>query len=160
MTMEKTLVILKPDCVARRLIGKVVSRFEGKGLTISAMRMECIDMAKAEQHYAEHKGKPFYAGLTNFITSGPVVIMALQGVEAISVVRKMIGATNGRAAEPGSIRGDYGMSKGFNLVHASDSPESAERELALFFGKEGFMPEPCQGSLKWNYEFSADGNPQ
>ena len=157
MSMEKTLVILKPDCVARRLIGTVLSRFEQKGLCIVGMRMECIDMATAEKHYAEHKGKPFYPSLTNFITSGPVVVLALQGVEAISVVRKMIGATSGRAAEPGSIRGDYGMSKGFNLVHASDSPEAAARELELFFGKAGFMPEPCQDSLKWNYEFSEGG---
>lgn len=159
MSMEKTLVILKPDCVARRLIGKVVSRFEEKGLTIAAMRMERIDMAKAETHYAEHKGKPFYPGLTSFITSGPVVVMAIEGVEAITVVRKMVGATNGRAADPGSIRGDFGMSKGFNLIHASDSPESAARELDLFFGKDGFMPAASQDSLKWNYEF-AGGQPQ
>lgn len=156
--MEKTLVILKPDCVARRLVGKILSRFEEKGLALVGMRMEVIGMATAEQHYAEHKGKPFYPGLTRFITSSPVVIMALEGVEAISVVRKMVGATSGRAAEPGSIRGDFGMSKGFNLVHASDSPESAKRELELFFGKQGFMPEPGQDSLRWNYEYT-DGKP-
>ncbi len=154
MSMEKTLVILKPDCVARRLAGKVISRFEEKGLSLVGMRMEVIGKAVAEKHYAEHNGKPFYPSLVNFITSGPVVVMALEGVEAIAVVRKMIGATSGRAAEPGSIRGDYGMSKGFNLVHASDSPESAARELELFFGKAGFMPEPKQDALKWNYEFS------
>ena len=158
--MEKTLIILKPDCVARGLVGKVIARFEEKGLAIAGMRMAVIDMATAEKHYAEHQGKPFYPGLTKFITSGPVVIMALQGVEAIAVVRKMLGATNGRAAEPGSIRGDFGMSKGFNLVHASDSPASAERELALFFGKDGFMPEPGRDALCWNYEYGADGLPQ
>ena len=158
MSMEKTLVILKPDCVARRLAGRIISRFEEKGLCIVGMRMEVIDKAVAEKHYAEHNGKPFYPSLVNFITSGPVVVMALQGVEAIAVVRKMIGATSGRAAEPGSIRGDYGMSKGFNLVHASDSPEAAARELELFFGKAGLMPEPGREALGWNYEF-AGGSP-
>lgn len=157
MSLERTLVILKPDCVARRLAGKVISRFEEKGLAVAGMRMEMIDRAVAEKHYAEHNGKPFYPSLVNFITSGPVVVMALEGVEAITVVRKMIGATSGRAAEPGSIRGDYGMSKGFNLVHASDSPEAAKRELELFFGKAGFMPEATQDALKWNYEFSGGG---
>ena len=153
MSMEKTLVILKPDCVARKLIGRVINRFEEKGLVIAAMRMECIKPETAKKHYAEHEGKPFYPGLVNFITSGPVVIMAIAGVEAIAVVRKMIGATSGRAAEPGSIRGDFGLSKGFNLVHASDSPESAKRELALFFGDSGFMPEADEAGLRWNYEF-------
>ena len=157
MSMEKTLVILKPDCVARRLVGKVVSRFEEKGLTIAAMRMERIDMAKAETHYAEHKGKPFYPGLTSFITSGPVVVMAIEGVEAITVVRKMVGATNGRAADPGSIRGDFGMSQGLNMIHASDSPESAARELALFFSESDFVPARDQNALRWNYEFGEGG---
>lgn len=156
--MEKTLVILKPDCVGRRLVGRILSRFEEKGLAIAGMRMEMIDRETAERHYAEHKGKPFYPGLVDFITSAPVVVLALQGVEAIAVVRKMVGATSGRAAEPGSIRGDFGMSKGFNLVHASDSPESAARELDLFFGKQGFLPEPDQAGLRWNYEF-AGGQP-
>lgn len=158
MSLEKTLVILKPDCVARKLVGAVIARFEAKGLCIAAMRMEQIDTATAEKHYAEHLGKPFYPSLLDFITSGPVVVMALEGVEAIAVVRKMIGATSGRAAEPGSIRGDYGMSKGFNLVHASDSPEAAQRELELYFGKTGYMPEAAQESLRWNYEFSG-GSP-
>ncbi len=158
MPLEKTLVILKPDCVARGLVGRVLTRFEEKGLRIAAMRMEIIDRATAEKHYAEHNGKPFYPGLVNFITSGPVVVMALTGVEVIAVVRNILGATNGRAAAPGSIRGDYGMSKGFNLVHASDSPASAERELALFFPNNPFMPEPSQESLKWNYEY-ANGQP-
>ncbi len=158
MSMEKTLVIFKPDCVARKLMGRILTRFEEKGLSVVAMRMEMIDAATAEKHYAEHNGKPFYPSLVKFITSGPVVVLALQGVEAISVVRKMVGATSGRAAEPGSIRGDYGMSKGFNLIHASDSPESAARELDLYFGKTGYLPEPGQDALKWNYEF-AGGSP-
>jgi nucleoside-diphosphate kinase len=159
MSMEKTLVILKPDCVARGLIGKVISRFEEKGLALVGLRLEIIEKARAEKHYAEHQGKPFYPGLVKFITSGPVVVIALTGVEAIAVVRKMVGATLGRAADPGSIRGDFGMSKGFNLVHASDSPASAERELELFFGKDGVLPEPGPDSLKWNYEY-ANGQPQ
>lgn len=153
MALEKTLVILKPDCVARRLAGRIISRFEEKGLVIAGMRIETIARGTAEKHYAEHNGKPFYNGLLDFITSGPSVVMALSGVEAVSVVRKMVGATNGRAAEPGSIRGDFGMSRGFNLVHASDSPESAARELELFFGKGAFMPEPCEKCLGWNYEW-------
>lgn len=158
MAMEKTLVILKPDAVARRLMGKIINRFEEKGLVVSAMRMAKLTKDIAEKHYAEHQGKPFYNGLVSFITSGPVVIMALEGVEAVTVVRKMIGATSGRAAEPGSIRGDYGMSKGFNMVHASDSPESATRELALYFTDADFMPAPAQESLCWNYEYN-NGEP-
>ncbi len=158
MKMEKTLVILKPDAVARRCMGKILARFEDKGLVVSAMRMMMVTQEIAKKHYAEHEGKAFYPGLVKFITSGPVVVMALEGVEAIAVVRKMVGATNGRAAEPGSIRGDFGMSRGFNLVHASDSPESAARELGLFFGDGKFMPEPCEKCLKWNYEW-AGGEP-
>ncbi len=142
MALEKTLVILKPDAVGRRLVGKIIARFEDKGLRLSAMRLTRISMATAEKHYAEHAGKPFYPGLTTFITSGPVVLMALEGREAVAVVRKMIGKTNGREAEPGSVRGDYGASRGFNLVHASDSAASAERELALFFKDEDNMPPP------------------
>lgn len=158
MAMEKTLVILKPDAVARKLTGKLISRFEEKGLVISAMRMTRISKETAEKHYAEHKEKPFFPSLTSFITSGPVVLMALQGVDAIAVIRKMIGSTNGREADPGSIRGDFGMSRGFNLVHASDSAAAAERELALFFGKDEFVAEACQDCLKWNYEY-AGGEP-
>lgn len=158
MTMEKTLVILKPDCVARGLMGEVISRFEAKGLRIVGMRMELIETSVAEVHYAEHKGKPFFQSLLDFITSGPVVLLAVEGVEAIGVVRKMVGATSGRAAEPGTIRGDFGMSKGFNLIHASDSLESAKRELELYFGKTGYMPQAGREALRWNYEF-AGGDP-
>ncbi len=159
MSLEKTLVILKPDCVARGLIGRVIGRFEEKGLRIAALRLDRIDRPTAEKHYAEHNGKPFYPGLLNFITSGPVVIMALSGVEAIAVVRTMLGATNGRAAAPGSIRGDFGISRGFNLVHASDSAAAAERELALFFPNNPFLPEPDAASLRWTYEYDANGQP-
>ena len=157
MAMEKTLVIIKPDAVARRYMGKILSRFEEKGLVVSAMRMMMVTKEIAEKHYAEHNGKPFYPGLVSFITSGPVVVMALEGLEAIAVVRKMVGATNGRAAEPGSIRGDFGMSKGYNLIHASDSPESAEKELNLYFTAADYMPAPKQESLSWNYEFGPNG---
>ncbi len=157
MQMEKTLVIIKPDAMARRLAGKLISRFEEKGLAINAMRLTRISLETARTHYAEHKEKPFFAQLTEFITSRPVIIMALEGVEAVAVVRKMIGATSGRAAEPGSIRGDYGISKSFNLIHASDSPASAARELALFFGPNDFTPSASQEDLQWNYEYSEGG---
>ena len=157
--LEKTLVILKPDAVARRLAGRILARFEDKGLRLSAMRMETISMATAEKHYAEHKEKKFFPLLTSFITSGPVVLLALEGKDAVAVVRKMVGATLGRAAEPGSIRGDFGMSQSFNLIHASDSPESAARELALFFAPADHMPEPKQEELRWNYEFAEGGGP-
>lgn len=157
MALEKTLVILKPDAVGRRLAGKIIGRFEEKGLRLSAMRLTRISMAAAEKHYAEHAGKPFYPGLTAFITSGPVVLMALEGREAVAVVRRMIGKTNGREAEPGSVRGDFGVSRGFNLVHASDSVASAERELALFFKDEDFIPTPEREELRWNYEFGEGG---
>ncbi len=157
MSMERTLVIIKPDAVARRLMGKILCRFEEKGLIVAAMRMMMVTPEIAKKHYAEHEGKPFYEGLVKFITSGPVVVMAVEGVEAIAVVRKMVGATNGRAAEPGSIRGDFGMSKGFNMIHASDSAPSAERELALYFAAGDYMPEAKQESLRWNYEFGPGG---
>ncbi len=157
MELEKTLVILKPDAMARRLAGKLISRFEEKGLVINAMKLVKISKETAQTHYAEHKEKPFFGQLTEFITSRPVIIMALEGVEAVTVVRKMIGATSGRAAEPGSIRGDYGISKSFNLVHASDSPESAKRELALFFKQDEFTASATQADLNWNYEYSEGG---
>lgn len=157
MPLEKTLIILKPDAVARRLTGKIIDRFEQKGLRISAIRMEVIAKATAEQHYAEHREKPFFKHVTAFLTSGPVIVMALEGVDAVKVVRKMLGATNGRNAEPGSIRGDFGMSQGFNLVHASDSPEAAQRELALFFQEREFVPPAKREDLAWNYEFGEGG---
>lgn len=131
--MEKTLIILKPDCVQRRLIGRVVQRFEEKGLTLAGMKLMQIEKSKAEEHYAPHVGKPFYPGLIEYITSGPVVVMSLQGPNAIAVSRKLMGATFGFDAEPGTIRGDFGISKTFNLIHGSDAPESAEVETALYF---------------------------
>lgn len=131
--MERSLVLLKPDCVQRRLMGEIIARFEAKGLNIVGMKMITVSPELAKQHYAEHVEKPFYPSLESFITSAPIVALAVDGVEAISVVRTMLGATNGRKAAPGTIRGDFSNSGQMNLVHASDGPESAERELALYF---------------------------
>ena len=156
MELERTLVIIKPDAVARRCAGKIISRFEDKGLRLAAMRLADVALDTAERHYGEHKAKPFFGQLISFITSGPVVVMAVEGVDAVAVVRKLVGATLGRAAEPGSIRGDFGMSQALNLVHASDSPASAERELALFFRAGDFVREPTGEELRWNYEFAGD----
>ncbi len=130
---QRTLVLLKPDAVNRRLIGEIISRFEKKGLKIVAMKMLWLSREKAEKHYEVHKGKPFYESLIDYITSGPIVAMVLEGDRAIEVVRKMMGKTNGIEAEPGTIRGDFAMSIQNNLVHGSDSEESAKREIPIFF---------------------------
>jgi nucleoside-diphosphate kinase len=130
---ERTLVLVKPDAVRRGLVGEVVSRFERKGLTIEEMRLRTMDAALADQHYAEHVDKPFYPPLKDFMTSGPLVAMVLSGDSAIEVVRALTGATDGRKAAPGTIRGDFSLSNRENLVHASDSPESARREIELWF---------------------------
>lgn len=131
--MQRTLVLLKPDCVQRRLMGTIINRFEGKGLNIVAMKMIRVTPELARQHYAEHVDKPFYPSLEDFITSAPVVAMAIDGLEVISVVRDILGATSGLKAAAGTIRGDYSSSRQMNLVHASDSEESAARELELYF---------------------------
>jgi len=131
--MQKTLVLLKPDCVERRLIGEIIRRFENKGLNVIAMKMLRVTPELSKQHYAEHVSKPFYPNLETFITSSPIVALALEGLEAIRVIRDMLGATNGLKAAPGTIRGDFSSSRQMNLVHASDSEESAVRELALYF---------------------------
>ena len=133
-TADQTLVICKPDAVERRLVGEIVSRLERKGLRIAALRMETISKETAGQHYGEHQGKPFYDDLVAFITRGPAVLMVVEGPEAFSVVRTLMGATNPRTAAPGTIRGDLAIELTENLVHGSDSPESAAREVALFFG--------------------------
>jgi nucleoside-diphosphate kinase len=130
---ERTLVLVKPDAVRRGLVGEVISRFERKGLTIETMRLRTMDAALADQHYAEHVEKPFYPPLKEFMTGGPLVAMVLSGDEAIDVVRALTGATDGRKAAPGTIRGDLSLSNRENLVHASDSPDSAKREIALWF---------------------------
>lgn len=131
--MEKTLVLLKPDCVQRRLVGALLARFEQKGLRLTALKLVQASAQLAEQHYAVHKGKPFYAGLIAFLTSGPTVAVVLEGNEAIKVVREMMGKTNGAAAAPGTIRGDYGISVQNNLIHGSDAPETAAIEIPLWF---------------------------
>jgi nucleoside-diphosphate kinase len=134
--MERTLIILKPDAVQRGLCGEILTRFEKKGLQVVGMKMMKIAPQLAETHYAMHKDKPFYEPLVRFMTSSPVIVMALAGKDAIVIARKMMGATFGGKAEPGTIRGDYGVSNSFNLIHGSDSPESAQRELGLFFRPE------------------------
>lgn len=131
--MERTLVLLKPDCVQRRLIGPILSRFETKGLNIIAMKMLQVTPELAKQHYAEHVEKPFYPGLEAFITGAPVVAMILEGLDVIQVVRDMLGPTSGLKAPAGTIRGDFSSSRQMNLVHASDGPEAAAREIDLYF---------------------------
>lgn len=132
--MEHTFVMVKPDGVARRLVGEVVSRFERKGLNLERIRMLAIDEAMAKIHYAEHVDKPFFAELVEFITSGPVVAMEWSGESAVSVARSLMGATDPKAAAPGTIRGDFSVVVTNNIVHGSDSVASAERELDIFFG--------------------------
>jgi nucleoside-diphosphate kinase len=130
---ERTLVLVKPDAVQRGLVGEVLARFERKGLTFVELDLRVIDAATADRHYAEHVEKDWYGPLREFITSGPLVALVLEGDEAIAVVRAINGATDGRKAAPGSIRGDWSLSNRENLVHASDSPESAAREISIFF---------------------------
>src|SRR6185437_455572 len=131
--MERTLILVKPDAFARNLTGEIISRFERKGLRLAALKLETLSRETAERHYAEHNGKPFFAELVEFITSGPLVAMVLEGDSAIEAARQLIGATNPLQAAPGSIRGDYAISVGQNMVHGSDSTDSAAREVALFF---------------------------
>ncbi len=131
--MERTLILVKPDAFARGLTGEIVARFERKGLEIVAMRHMQVTEDLAKQHYAEHDGKPFFGELVDFITSGPIVAMVLEGEQAIKAARQVIGATNPLEAAPGSIRGDFAIAVGQNMVHGSDSPESGQREAALFF---------------------------
>lgn len=133
-TTERTLVIIKPDAVQRGLIGEITSRLERRGLKIVGMRLEQISRETAQKHYAEHEGKPFYQGLVDYITSSPSVLMVLEGPDAIAITRTTMGATKPAEATPGTIRADFGLMIGRNLVHGSDSPESARREVALFFG--------------------------
>ena len=130
---QRTLVLLKPDAVRRGLVGEILGRFESKGLTIVAMDLRRIDSAQADRHYAEHVERDFYPPLREFVTSGPLVALVLEGDEAIDVVRGINGATDGRKAAPGTIRGDFSLSNRENLVHGSDSAESAEREIGIWF---------------------------
>jgi nucleoside-diphosphate kinase len=144
--MERTLILLKPDAVQRGLVGQVLSRFEQKGLKIVAMKLMKISPELAAKHYEAHKERKFYPGLVKFMTSSPVVALALEGIDAIKICRNLMGATFGADAAPGTIRGDLGVSRSYNLVHGSDSPEAATRELGLFF------PEGIVG-----YDYAAFG---
>jgi nucleoside-diphosphate kinase len=148
--MQRTLIILKPDAIQRRLIGRIVQRFEDKGLTIAAMKFMRISRELAERHYAPHKGKPFYPGLIDYITSGPVVVMVLEGERGIDIARTLMGKTFGYEAAPGTIRGDFGASRSFNLIHGSDSPESAAAEIALYFTDRELISYPMAGG-EWVY---------
>jgi nucleoside-diphosphate kinase len=131
--MERTLILVKPDAFARGLTGEIIARFENKGLTIVALKHMQLDEDTAKRHYAEHDGKPFFGELVDFITSGPLVAIVLEGIEAVRAARQVIGATNPLEAAPGSIRGDYAIEVGKNMVHGSDSPESGVREAGIFF---------------------------
>ena len=131
--MERTLILVKPDAFARNLTGEIIARFERKGLRIAALKHMQVTEDLAKQHYAEHDGKPFFGELVEFITSGPLVAMVLEGTDAVRAARQVIGATNPLEAAPGSIRGDFALEVGKNMVHGSDSAESAEREAKLFF---------------------------
>ena len=131
--MDRTLILVKPDAFARNLTGEIIARFERKGLRIVALRLMRMETEMAQEHYGEHEGKPFFAELVEFITSGPLVAMVLEGGQAVTAARQVIGATNPLEASPGSIRGDLAIEVGTNLVHGSDSPDTARRECALFF---------------------------
>lgn len=132
--MDRTLILVKPDAFARGLTGEIIARLERKGLHIVDLKLMTVDEERAERHYAEHVGKPFFEPLVAFVTSGPMVAMILEGPNAIEAARQLIGSTNGLQAAPGSIRGDYALETRRNLVHGSDSPESAEREIEIYFG--------------------------
>ncbi len=146
--MQQTLVLFKPDALQRRLVGTIISRLEQKGLQLVAAKLLRPDLSLAERHYAVHRGKPFYESLLRFITSGPTLAMVWQGREAVQVVRNLLGPTDGSKAPPGTIRGDFALSVQNNLVHASDSPETAAQEIALWFRPEEIVCwEPCD--VRW-----------
>jgi len=155
MTMEQTLIILKPDAVQRGLMGRIMSRFEDKGLKVVGAKFTQISRELAAVHYEAHRERPFYAGLVDFMTSSPVMVLALEGASAISICRSMMGATFGSAADAGTIRGDYGVSNSFNLIHGSDCKEAAERELSLFF-KEGEVLSWDRAIEGWVYDLSGE----
>tara|TARA_Y100001968_G_scaffold206222_1_gene189422 strand:- start:162 stop:632 length:471 start_codon:yes stop_codon:yes gene_type:complete len=156
--METTLIILKPDAVQRGLMGRIMSRFEDKGIQIVGAKFMQISNELAATHYESHQGKPFYEGLVSFMTSSPVLVLALRGVGAIGICRKMMGATFGSNADPGTIRGDFGVSNSFNLIHGSDSPEAACRELSLFFA-DGEVLDWSRAGEGWIYDLSG-GEPE
>jgi nucleoside-diphosphate kinase len=156
--METTLIILKPDAVQRGLMGRIIARLEDKGLQIVGCKLMQITRELAETHYKAHAAKPFYPGLVRFMTSAPVMVLAVRGNEAIAICRKMMGATFGSKAEAGTIRGDYGVSNSFNLIHGSDSPEAARHELELFF-KPGEVLDYPRAIEQWVYDMSG-GKPE
>jgi nucleoside-diphosphate kinase len=138
--VERTLVLIKPDAMQRGLTGEILSRLEGRGLRMIALRLFQMDEGLARRHYAEHEGKPFYEGLISYIIACPIVAAVFEGTNAVETVRKTMGATNPAAADPGTIRGDFGLETGRNLIHGSDSLESAKREVALFFREDELCP--------------------
>ncbi len=150
-TLERTLVLLKPDAVQRGLIGRILSRFESKGLKIVALKLQTFPVPLIKTHYAEHKGKPFYNDLVGFMTSGPVGALILEGNGAIEITRRLMGATSSAKADPGTIRGDFGMSFSNNLVHGSDSAVSAKREIALFFPNKSEINRWTPANETWIY---------
>lgn len=149
--MERTLILLKPDAVHRGLVGPILTRFEQKGLKLVAMKLRQFKPDLLERHYSDHASKPFFRGLVEYMSSAPVVAMAFEGVDAIAVCRNLIGKTNGREAAPGTIRGDLGMSFSTNLVHGSDSPEAAEKELGIFFPDAEETVEWTPVTEPWTY---------
>ena len=149
--MERTLVLLKPDAVQRGLAGRILARFEEKGLKLIGLKLRQFPEATIREHYDVHKERPFYPKLVEYMTSGAVVALALEGLDAIAVVRRMVGATNSREADPGTIRGDFGMSGGYNMIHGSDGPESAQRELALWFAPSEIF-DYKKASDQWVYD--------
>ena len=149
--MERTLIIVKPDGVQRGLVGEIVTRLERRGLRLVGLKLTQIDNALARQHYGEHEGKPFFNGLIEYITSGPVLVGVIEGTNAIEVVRATMGATNPAKSAPGTIRGDLAIEMGRNLIHGSDSPDSAAKEIARFFQKEELLSY-TRDADKWIYE--------
>jgi len=149
--MERTLIILKPDAVQRGVMGKILTRFEDKGLKVVASRFRKLNEDLLAKHYEDHKERPFYPGLVRFMSESPVLTLVLEGVDAIGVCRKMMGATFGRDAEPGTIRGDLGVSRSYNLIHGSDSTAAAEKEITLFFDADEIVEWQPAGH-KWVYD--------
>ena len=149
--MERTLVLIKPDAMQRGLAGEILSRLERRGLRIAALRLFQMDEAMARRHYGEHEGKPFYEGLISYITACPIIAAVLEGSDAVEVVRRTVGATNPAEAEAGTIRGDLALETGRNLIHGSDSPESAKREIALFF-REDELHSYARDVDRWLFE--------
>ncbi|MHC4779848.1 MAG: nucleoside-diphosphate kinase [Planctomycetota bacterium] len=152
---EKTLIFIKPDGVQRMLVGRIIQKFEDKGLVLQGLKLMQLTQEKARTHYAVHEGKPFFEGLIEYVTSGPIVAMVYSGVRAIAVCRSLMGATFGWKADPGTIRGDFGISGSYNLVHGSDSPESAATEIPIYF-EPGELVEWAPAARPWIYDLKDD----